>query len=57
VFQDWLQLFLPLVIAGDDGGFPVELTSWLLPYDVIATDKPEEISRELLKIHGVLYYW
>ena len=57
VFEDWLQLFLPLTVSGDDGGFAVELSSWLLPKDVVATNKPEEVARELLKIHGTLYYW
>ena len=57
VFEDWFQFFAPQYAAIPDAGFPLEVSSWLLPKGVVATDKPEELARELLKTHGALYYW
>jgi len=57
VFQDWFQFFAPQYAAIPDAGFPLEVSSWLLPKGVVATDKPEVLARELLKTHGALYYW
>ena len=56
VFEDWLQPFIALFSAIPDVGLPAEVSSWLLPKDVVATDEPEELARELLKTHGPLYY-
>ena len=41
----------------DDGqvGVPAEISSWLLPKDVIETDKPEELATELLKVQEFGY--
>jgi hypothetical protein len=50
----WLRLFDTMV--SDDVGVPSELSSWLLPKDVVQTDKPEELARELLKTSGMLYW-
>ena len=54
VFEDWLQFFAPMSAALPETGFPVEISSWLLPGDV---DKPEDLARELLKTRGPLSYW
>jgi len=56
VFQDWLQFFVPQFSANVDAGFSTEISSWLLPKDVVATDKPDELARELLKTDATLYY-
>ena len=37
-------------------GIPEEVASWLLPKDVVQTDKPEELAAELLKTSGFLYW-
>ncbi len=56
VFEDWLEPFVALFSAIPDVGLPSEVSSWLLPKDVVATDKPEELARKLLKTRGPLYY-
>jgi len=38
-------------------GIPTELSSWLLPKDVVQTDKPGELAAELLKTSSLLAYW
>jgi len=38
-------------------GAPTELSSWLLPKDVVQTDKPEDLATELLKTSGFGYLW
>ena len=38
-------------------GAPTELSSWLLPKDVVQTDKPEDLARELLKTSAFAYWW
>jgi FAD/FMN-containing dehydrogenase len=53
VVQDWLRLFDPLGL--DDAGVPSEVSSWLLPKDVVQTDKPENLARDLLKLSGFGY--
>ena len=56
LFQDFWQ-FYDALFTGNDGqvGVPSEISSWLLPKDVIETDKPEELAAELLKISGFGY--
>ena len=56
LFQDLWQ-FYETIYAGRDAqvGVPSEISSWLLPKDVIETDKPEELAAELLKISGFGY--
>ena len=54
VSQDWLEFFLlpgPPVV-----GIPNELSSWLLPKDVVASDRPESLAHELLKTSGFVYW-
>ena len=55
VSQDWLEFFAPLFVGVPEVGIPNELSSWLLPKDVVATNKPEELARELLKTRGILF--
>ena len=56
LFQDFWQ-FYDALFTGSDAqvGVPAEISSWLLPKDVIETDKPEELAAELLKIPGFGY--
>ena len=57
LFQDFWQ-FNDVLLAGNDGwqvGVPAEVSSWLLPKDVVETDKPEELAAELLKLHEFGY--
>jgi FAD/FMN-containing dehydrogenase len=56
VSQYWLDFFLLLSSSTRDVGIPTELSSWLLPKDVVATDKPERLARELLKTSGFVYW-
>lgn len=55
-FQDFWE-FYNLLFNSTDGqvGVPSEISSWLLPKDVIQTDKPEDLAGELLKISGFGY--
>ena len=50
LYQDFWEFYEP--IGATDGlvGAPTEISSWLLPKDVIETDQPEELAAELLKI-------
>ena len=56
LFTDFWTFYDPLS-ANNDGlvGSPNEISSWLLPKDVIQTDKPEDLAAELLKTHGFGY--
>ena len=47
--------FLEQFANGDAVGEPVEISSWLLPEDVIKTDKPEDLAAELMKLPGFGY--
>ena len=54
LFQDFSTFYDSLLLVIDDGtvamvGVPNEMSSWLLPKDVIQTDKPRELATELLK--------
>ena len=55
-FQDFWE-FYNLLFNSTDGqvGVPSEISSWLLPKDLIQTDKPEDLAGELLKISGFGY--
>ena len=54
--QDFWE-FYNLFYNNTDGqvGVPIELSSWLLPKDLIRTDKPRELAGELLKTSGLGY--
>jgi hypothetical protein len=57
VLQDWLQFFTPLAGSSQaDVGYPTEMSSWLLPKDVVATDKPEDLARKFLKMSAFVYW-
>jgi len=53
VYQDfwsWYETLSELV------GIPIEISSWLLPKDIIETDQPGDLAAELLKITSVVGY-
>ena len=52
LFQDFWEFNDAFIAASEVGlvGIPSEISSWLLPKDVIETDKPQELAAELLKI-------
>ena len=53
VFEDFWQFYESIT----DGkvGSAQELSSWLLPKEVVETDKPEQLAAELLKVSGFGY--
>jgi hypothetical protein len=53
LFQDWWELNDDS--SDDQDGFPTEISSWLLPKDVVATNNPEALAQELLKMSGFGY--
>ncbi len=57
LYKDWWQFYD--AVSSVDGqievGKPIEISSWLLPKDVIETDKPEELAAKLLKTSGFGY--
>ena len=55
LFQDFWQFYNTLFSADGQVGTPSEISSWLLPKEVIETDKPEELAAELLTISGFGY--
>ena len=55
LFQDFWQFYNTLFSADGQVGTPSEISSWLLPREVIETDKPEELAAELLTISGFGY--
>jgi len=50
VYQDLWSWYETTFVDGELVGAPAEISSWLLPKDVIQTDKPEDLAAELLKI-------
>jgi hypothetical protein len=50
LFQDWWQFYDAFFSTTSQVGVPNEISSWLLPKDVVATNKPEALAQELLKI-------
>jgi len=56
LYQDFWAFYEPLFTTTDGQvGSPSELSSWLLPKDVVQTDKPGDLAAELLKISGFGY--
>ena len=51
VFKDYWE-FYNVLLSYDVGsvGVPSEISSWLLPKDVVQTDKPKDLAGELLKL-------
>ena len=54
LFETFSQFFDTFFSSDGQVGVPSELSSWLLPKDVVE-DKPEELARELLKTRGFGY--
>ena len=57
VYQDawsWYETINPLL--GNLVGIPSEISSWLLPRDIIETDRPGDLAAELLKTTHILGY-
>ena len=56
LYQDFWSFYDPLFTTTDGQvGVPTEISSWLLPKDVVQTDKPGDLAAELLKISGFGY--
>jgi len=54
-FWSWYEPAANAYAAGQIGQ-PIEMSSWLLPKDVVQTDKPGDLAAELLKLPGVGYW-
>ena len=51
VYQDfWSWYETLLVVSGELVGISTEMSSWLLPQDIIQTDKPEDLAAKLLNV-------
>ena len=48
-FPDFWSFYDPFTNIDGEVGSPTEISSWLLPKDVIQTDKPEDLAAELLE--------
>jgi len=55
LFQDFWQYYVTGSSTDGQVGLQGEVSSWLLPKDVVETDKPEDLAGELLKISGFGY--
>jgi hypothetical protein len=56
VYQDfWSWYEFIFSITSDQVGDPSEISSWLLPKDVIESDEPGDLAVELLKMSGFKY--
>ena len=55
LFDDFWEFYDALFSTDGQVGVPSEISSWLLPKEVIETDKPAELAAELLKISGFGY--
>jgi len=56
LYQNFSSWYEPLFSTSDGQvGTPTEISSWLLPEDIIQTDKPGDLAAELLKISGFGY--
>ena len=56
LYNDFWSFYDPLFATGDGQvGGSVEVSSWLLPKDVVQTDKPGDLAAELLKLSGFGY--
>jgi len=57
VYQDFWSWYETLFVgSGERVGIPFEISSWLLPKDIIETDKPGDLAAELLKIRSEFGY-
>ena len=56
LFPDWWQFYDPAYSRDAQVGVATELSSWLLPKDVVSTNKPEDLAKELLKISGIGFH-
>ena len=55
-YKDFWSFYDPLFTTSNGlVGVPSEISSWLLPKDVVQTDKPGDLAAELLKISWVGY--
>ena len=52
--QSWYETINSLL--GTMVGIPSEISSWLLPRDIIETDRPGDLAAELLKVTHILGY-
>jgi len=55
VYQDFWEFYDPIGATDGMVGAPIEISTWLLPKDVIETDQPGGLADELLKISGFGY--
>ena len=55
LYSDFWSFYDPISTTDGQVGVPSEISSWLLPKDVIQTDKPEDLAAELLKLSGFGY--
>jgi len=55
LYKDWWQFYDDAYSSDGDVGVPSEMSSWLLPTDIVKTDKPEELAGKLLKTSGFAY--
>lgn len=55
LFKDFWEYYVTDSSTDGQVGVQGEISSWLLPKEVIETDKPEVLSGELLKISGFGY--
>lgn len=56
LFNDWWEFYDALFDSDGQVGVPAEISSWLLPREVILGDKPEELASKLLSISGGFGY-
>ena len=56
LYQDFWGYYDPVFTGDGQVGALGEISSWLLPKDVVQTDKPGELAAELLKISGFGYW-
>ena len=56
LYQDFWEFYDSLTATDTLAGNSGEISSWLLPKDVVQTDKPEELAAELLKTSGFTYW-
>ena len=54
-FPDFSSFYELMSDMDGDVGVPTQLSSWLLPKDVVQTDTPEVLAVELLKLRGFGY--
>ena len=55
VFEDFWKFYDPIWNTDGQVGSASEISSWLLPEEVVKTDKPEQLAAELLKTSGFGY--